>query len=79
MQKSYSHLKYNSHYHQKLLDLINKREKLEHLKKYREHIIDTQNKLNYQGEYYRIRTYLTNRSILPPSTVEFLGKKEKVF
>ena len=46
LQKSYSHVKYNAHYHQKLLDLLNKREKLEPLKKYRKHIIDTQNKLN---------------------------------
>ena len=77
LQKSYNHLKYNSHYHQKLLDLINKREKFESLKKYRKHIIDAQNKLNYQGEYDRLRSYLSNRSILPPSTVEFLEKRKK--
>ena len=76
LQKSYNR-KYNAHYHQKLLDLINKRAKLEPLKKYRKHMLDNQNKLNYQGGYDRVRCYLSNRSILPPSTVEYFenGKK----
>ena len=32
--------------------------------------------MNYQNEHDRIRDYLSNRSILPPSTIESLEKRK---
>ena len=77
LQKATKPNNYGPHYHQKILHLLDERKKIEPLKKFRKHIIDNQNKLNYQGEYDRLRGYLSNKSILPPSTVEFLEKRKK--
>ena len=64
-------------YYEKTLKLLAKREKEVPLITFRKHIIDTQNRLNYQNEYDRIRDYLSNRSILPAGTVESLEKRKK--
>ena len=64
-------------YYAKTLELLAKREKEVPLKAYRKHIIDTQNKINYQNEYDRIRGYLSNRSILPAGAIESLEKRKK--
>ena len=40
-------------------------------------MIDSQNRMNYQNEHDRIRDYLSNRSILPPSTIESLENRKK--
>ena len=66
-------------YYEKTLKLLAKREKEVPLITFRKHIIDTQNRLNYQNEYDRIRYYLSNRSILPAGTVESLEKSEEIF
>ena len=66
-------------YYEKTLKLLAKREKEVPLITFRKHIIDTQNRLNYQNEYDRIRHYLSNRSILPAGTVESLEKTEEIF
>ena len=66
-------------YYEKTLKLLAKREKEVPLITFRKHIIDTQNRLNYQNEYDRIRDYLSNRSILPAGTVESLEKSEEIF
>ena len=64
-------------YYVKTLELLAKREKELPLRTYRKHIIDTQNRINYQNEYDRIRGYLSNRSVLPAGTVESLEKRKR--
>ena len=64
-------------YHEKALEILNNRKRELPLTAYRKRIIDSQNKLNYQGEYDRIRSYLSNNSILPPGTIESLEQRKK--
>ena len=71
------HKPYNNDYYEKTLKLLAKREKELPLKTFRKAIIDSQNRLNYQHEHDRIRDYLSNRSILPASTIESLEKRKQ--
>ena len=43
---------------------------------FRKHILDNQNKANCQNEYDRIKGYLSNKSILPPSTSEYFEHRK---
>ena len=68
---------HNNNYYKKTLELLAKREKERPLKTFRKAIIDSQNRMNYRDEYDRIRGYLSNRSILPPATIESLEARKK--
>ena len=61
----------------KTLKLLAKREKERPLKTFRKAVIDSQNRMNYQNEHDRIKGYLSNKSILPPSTIESLENRKK--
>ena len=66
-----THRKHASYY-ERTLAMLEKRKREVPNKTFRKHIQDNQNKADYQNEYDRIRGYLSNKSILPPSTVEYL-------
>ena len=74
-KKHKPHLK--NDYYEKALKLLAKREKELPLTTFRKAIIDSQNRLNCQNENDRIRDYLSNKSILPPSTIESLENRKK--
>ena len=64
-------------YYEKTMKLLEERKKAKPLKTFRKTVIDTQNRLNYQYEHDKIRDYLSNRSILPASTIESLEKRRQ--
>ena len=57
--------------------MLAKREKERPLKTFRKAVIDSQRRMNYQNEYDRVQGYLSNRSILPPATIESLEASKK--
>ena len=67
----------NNNYYTKTLELLAKREKELPLKTFKKKIVESQNRMNYQNEYDRIQSYLSNRSILPAGTIEYLEKRKK--
>ena len=77
MQVNTKRKQYSNNYYQKTLQLLAKRVKEQPLKTFRKTVIDTQNRLNYQYEHDKIRDYLSNRSILPASTIEALENRKK--
>ena len=68
---------HNNNYYTKTLELLAKREKERPLKTFRKAVIDSQRRMNYQNEYDRVQGYLSNRSILPPATIESLEARKK--
>ena len=68
---------HNNNYYKKTLELLAKREKERPLKTFRKAVIDSQRRMNYQNEYDRVQGYLSNRSILPPATIESLEARKK--
>ena len=77
MQVNTKHKPYSNNYYKKNAPNIGKRQKELPLKTFRKAVIDSQNRMNYQNEHDRIRDYLSNRSILPPSTIESLENRKK--
>ena len=77
MQVNTKHPLHNISYYEKTLKLLAKREKERPLKTFRKAVIDSQNRMNYQNEHDRIKGYLSNKSILPPSTIESLENRKK--
>ena len=57
--------------------MLAKRENERPLRTFRKAVIDSQRRMNYQNEYDRVQGYLSNRSILPPATVESLEARKK--
>ena len=62
----------------KAIELLHQRSKEKPLLAYRKNVVDASNRTNYQNEYDRIRYYLSNQSILPPSTVEQFKNRAKL-
>ena len=77
MPNNKKHKSASKDYFEKTLKILEKREREQPLKTFRKAIIDTQNRLNYQYEHDKIRDYLSNRSILPASTIESLEKRRQ--
>ena len=63
-------------YTERMLDAIEKRKREIPLTIFRKKVIDHQNKMNYQNEYARIRSYLNSNSILQPNTRECFIKRK---
>ena len=57
--------------------MLAKREKERPLKTFRNAVTASQRRMNYQNEYDRVQGYLSNRSILPPATIESLEARKK--
>lgn len=66
----------HSSYYERTLAMLEKRKREIPNKTFRKHILDNQNKADYQNEYDRIKGYLSNKSILPPSTAEYLEQRK---
>ena len=64
-------------YYEKTMKVLEERKKAKPLKTFIKTIVDTQNRLNYQYDHDKIRDYLSNRSILPASTIEALENRKK--